>query len=119
MVGSIERYFTRARAWPSLSSGTGDSASCRSPGASSPFGRDCKRSWRLVFDTLEGNIFVGDFGAAAGATCAAAVRIFGGRGMALEIVAPRARPRPSTAPPGGAFSAAPQHAEVAGRTFHT
>src|SRR6266566_3909955 len=64
MVGSMERYFTRARAWPSFSSGTGDSTSCKSPGASNPFGRDCSRSWRLVTDTSEGNIFVGDFGAA-------------------------------------------------------
>src|SRR5258708_2459516 len=44
IVGSIERYLTQARAWPSFSSGTGDSVSCRSPGATSPFGRDCSRS---------------------------------------------------------------------------
>src|SRR5438093_1170533 len=40
----MERYFTRASAWPSFSSGTGASRSCRSPGASRPFGRDCRRS---------------------------------------------------------------------------
>src|SRR5258708_29225545 len=118
MVGSMERYFTRARAWPSFSSGTGDSVSCRSPGASSPFGRDCSRSWRLVFDTLEGNIFVGDFRAAAGVTTAAAttVRIVSGRGVAFHVVAPGARCA-ATAACGGAFGAAAQHAEVGGNNL--
>src|SRR5260370_35692638 len=103
MVGSIERYLTLASACPSFNSGTGDSASCRSPGATSPFGRDCSRSWRLVTDTLEGNVFVGDFRAAGGVPCAGAttVRIVGGRGGAFPFVAagaggPAAPPRAST-----------------------
>src|SRR5260370_42557772 len=89
MVGSIERYLTLASACPSFNSGTGDSASCRSPGASSPFGRDCSRSWRLVTDTLEGNVFIGDFRAAGGVTRAAAatVRIVGGGGVAFPGLA--------------------------------
>src|SRR6266478_1419901 len=48
MVGSMDRYFTRASAWPSAREGSGASASCRSPGASKPVGRACNRSWRLV-----------------------------------------------------------------------
>src|SRR5260370_12416056 len=116
MVGSIERYLTLARAWPSLSSGTGDSASCRWPGATRPCGGDCRRSWRLVFDTLERNIFVGDFGAAAGrsatsSSAAATVRIVGRRGVALGVVAAGACCR-ATAGCGSAFGAANQHAEV-------
>src|SRR5713101_4052627 len=112
MVGSIERYFTRARAWPSFISGTGDSTSCRSPGASNPFGRFCSRSWRLVFDTLEGNIFVGDFRAAAGVTCATAVGIFGRRGMSLEVIAAGACCCAATAARCSAFGTAAEHAEA-------
>src|SRR6266852_3715972 len=112
MVGSMERYFTRARAWPSFSSGTGDSVSCRSPGARSPFGRFWSRSWRLVFDTLEGNIFVGDFRAAAGVTCATAVGIFGRRGMSLEVIAAGACCCAATAARCSAFGTAAEHAEV-------
>src|SRR6266850_7869762 len=48
MVGSMERYLTWARAWPSCSSGSGDSTSCKSPGARRPFGRDLRMSWRFV-----------------------------------------------------------------------
>src|SRR6266436_2228121 len=48
MVGSMDRYFTRASAWPSAREGSGASASCRSPGASKHVGRACNRSWRLV-----------------------------------------------------------------------
>src|SRR5216684_6151801 len=114
MVGSMERYFTRARAWPSFSSGTGDSVSCRSPGARSPFGRFWSRSWRLVFDTLEGNIFVGDFRAAAGVTTAAAttVRIVSGRGVAFHVVAAGACCCAATAACCSTFGAATQHAEI-------
>src|SRR6267378_776631 len=118
MVGSIERYLTLARAWPSCNSGTGDSANCRSPGASSPFGRDCSRSWRLVFDTLEGNIFVGNFGAAGGVTATAAtVRIVGGRSVAFHVVATRTGCCAATTACRSAFSAATQHAEIAGDNF--
>src|SRR5262249_50063950 len=48
MVGSMERYFTRARAWPSCNSGTWDWTSSRSPGARSAFGRWRRMNWRLV-----------------------------------------------------------------------
>src|SRR5260370_30084303 len=118
MVGSIERYLTWARAWPSLSSGTGDSTSCRSPGATRPFGRDCRRSWRLVIDTLERNIFVGDFGAAGGGTAAAAttVKILRGRGVAFHVVAAGARCAATTAC-GGAFDAATPPAAGTGDKF--
>src|SRR5260370_858834 len=75
-----------------------------------PFGRDCKRSWRLVFGTLEGNIFVGDF-RAAGRVTAATVRIVSGRGVAFHIVAAGARCA-ATAARGSAFGAATQHAEI-------
>src|SRR5712664_4753776 len=111
MVGSMERYLTLARAWPSFSSGTGDSVSCRSPGARSPFGRFWSRSWRLVFDTLEGNIFVGDFRAAGGVTAATAttVRIVGRRGVAFHVVA--AGPC-CCAACGRTFGAATQHAAI-------
>src|SRR5260370_36849290 len=47
IVGSIERYFTRARAWPSFNSGTGDSTICKSPWTRRPLGRDCSRNCRL------------------------------------------------------------------------
>src|SRR6266851_4017165 len=116
MVGSMERYFTRARAWPSFSSGTGDSTSCKSPGASNPFGRDCSRSWRLVTDTSEGNIFVGDFGAAAGRSATAAVRIVGRSGMGFDVIAAGASCA-ATAACGSAFGAATQHAEVGGNNL--
>src|SRR5260370_41394029 len=79
-----------------------------------PFGRDCKRSWRLVFDTLEGNIFVGDFRAAGGVTGAAAttVRIVSGRGVAFHVVAAGACCCAATAACGSAFGAATEHAEI-------
>src|ERR1700674_2358603 len=110
MVGSMESNFTHATAWPSFNSGTGDSASCRSPGASNPFGRDCSRSWRLIFDTLERNIFVGDFGTAWGVTAAAAtVRIVGGRGVSFHVIAAGARCASACR---STFGAAAQHAEV-------
>src|SRR5260370_23409177 len=78
-----------------------------------PFGRDCKRSWRLVFGTLEGNIFVGDFRAAGRVTAATAttVRIVGGRGVAFHVVAPGARCA-ATAPCGSAFRAATEAGEI-------
>src|SRR5260370_12751793 len=115
MVGSIERYLTLASACPSFNSGTGDSASCRSPGATSPFGRDCSRSWRLVTDTLEGNVFVGDFRAAGGVPCAGAttVRIVGGRGVAFHVVAAGAGCA-ATAASSSTFGAAAEHAEISG-----
>src|SRR2546429_1540228 len=94
IVGSMERYFTRASAWPSCKPGTAVSFSCRSPGASMPFGRECRTSWRLTAvmanlvrrpscpkkrippsarndprGGLEGEIFVGNFrGASRAAT---------------------------------------------------
>src|ERR1700694_4791006 len=119
MVGSMESNFTHASAWPSFNSGTGDSASCRSPGASRPWGRDCSRSWRLDFDTLEGDIFVGDLRAAAGrsTTSTSAVRIFSRSGMALEVVAATGTCCASTGARGGAIGAATQHAEVVGDDF--
>src|SRR6266704_3188715 len=117
MVGSMERYFTRARALPSFSAGTGDSPSCKSPGARSPFGRDCSRSWRLVTDTSEGNIFVGDFGAATGWSATAAVRIVSSRrGMGFDVIAAGASCA-ATAACGSAFGAATQHAEVGGNNL--
>src|SRR5713226_3234646 len=109
MVGSMERYFTLASAWPSFSSATGDSLSCKSPGASRPFGRDCSRSWRLVFDTLEGNIFVGDFGATAGRSATSGVRIVGGRGVGFDVVAAGAGCCAATATRRSAFGAATEH----------
>src|SRR5260370_12501589 len=39
MVGSMERYFTRARAWPSEMEGMGDSVSLRTSGVMRPVGR--------------------------------------------------------------------------------
>src|SRR5467141_1338968 len=48
MVRSIEGYVTLARAWPACSRGSGDSVSCKSPGARRPFGRDLRMSWRFV-----------------------------------------------------------------------
>src|SRR6266481_4255358 len=116
MVGSMERYLTRARAWPSFNSGTGDSLSCKSPGVSNPFGRDCRRSWRLVAGTSEGNVFVGDFRAAARRSATAAVRIVGGRGVALEVVAAGGTRCAATCR-GSAFGAAAQHAEIVGDNF--
>src|SRR5260370_29272843 len=78
-----------------------------------PFGRECKRSWRLVFGTLKGNIFVGDFRAAGRVTAATAttVRIVGRGGVALEVIAAGARCA-ATAARGSAFGAATQHAEI-------
>src|SRR6266478_3121362 len=64
---------------------------------------------------LEGNILVGDFGAAGGVTSAAAttVRIVGGRGVAFHVVAAGARCA-ATAARGSSFGAAAEHAEVGG-----
>src|SRR6266436_6482547 len=50
MVGSMERYFTLASACPSVGEGTGASVSCRSPGASSPLGRERSIHWRFTLD---------------------------------------------------------------------
>src|SRR6266481_5858045 len=52
MVGSMERYFTRASAWPSVREGSGTSASWKSSGASKPLGRDCSFNCRFVSATL-------------------------------------------------------------------
>src|SRR5260370_8943005 len=78
-----------------------------------PFGRECKRSWRLVFGTLKGNIFVGDFRAAGRVTAATAttVRIVGRGGVALEVIASGARCA-ATAARGTSFGAATQHAQL-------
>src|SRR6266850_1379991 len=145
MVGSMERYLTWARAWPSCSSGSGDSTSCKSPGARRPFGRDLRMSWWFAVviggfgrqrrerlkssghpermrswlrDLLERNIFVGDFRAAAGGS-ASAVGIVRWRGMAFEVIAARAGTCATTGGGGrsGAFRAASEHAEVAGHDF--
>src|SRR5271157_3852554 len=48
MVGSMERYLTRARAWPSWRVGKGDSESWRSVGATRPLGRATSFHWRMV-----------------------------------------------------------------------
>src|ERR1700675_1374792 len=118
MVGSMERYLTLARAWPSFSSGRGDSTSCKSPGASRPFGRDCRRNWRFVFGTLEGNIFVGDFGASAWLATATAIGNISGRGIAFEGITAGTRACATTgAGSCCAFSAAAEHAEVVGYDF--
>src|ERR1700674_775611 len=118
MVGSMERYLTLARAWPSFSSGRADSMSCKSPGASRPFGRDLRMSWRFVFDTLEGNVFVGDFGAAARLASATAVGIVSGHGMVFEVITAGTGTCATTG--AGcccAFGAATEHAEVIGYDF--
>src|ERR1700682_4732511 len=120
MVGSMERYLTLARAWPSFSSGRGNSTSCKSPGASRPFGRDLRMSWRFVFDTLEGNVFVGDFGPAAGLAATTTIGIVSGCGMAFEV-SPAGPGACAAAGAGccGAFGAATEHAEVIGYDFET
>src|SRR4029077_6111464 len=48
MVGSMERYFTLARAWPSEIVGRGDSVSWRTSGVMRPVGRLARSHWRLV-----------------------------------------------------------------------
>jgi len=48
MVGSMERYFTLARAWPSETAGRGDSVSWRTSGVMRPVGRLARIHWRLV-----------------------------------------------------------------------
>src|SRR6266699_1225464 len=139
IVGSMERYFTRASAWPSCKPGTAVSFSCRSPGASMPFGRECRTSWRLTAvmanlvrrpscpkkrippsarndprGGLEGDIFVGDF---RGASRAATVTFFGRSGL-LEVVARAWRAsahRASSGSGSGGIGAASQHAEIVGR----
>src|SRR5580692_11112188 len=118
MVGSIDKYFTCASACPSFSSGTGDSASCRSPGARRPFGRDCRRSWRLVVGILERNVFVGDFRAAGGGG-ASAVGIFGGGGMRFEVIAAAGTRAGACASRGSAFGPATEHAEITRDNFET
>src|SRR5712671_480517 len=50
MVGSMERYFTRASACPSPSGGRGASASCKSPGVTIPRGRERRIICRLALD---------------------------------------------------------------------
>src|SRR5882672_3131742 len=118
MVGSMERYLTLARAWPSFSSGRGASRSCRSPGARRPFGRECNCSWRLVTGISEGNIFVRDFGNAAGRAAGTAVGVVSGRGMAFEVIAAGAGACATTgAGCGCAFGAAAEHSEVVGYDF--
>src|SRR6266566_4173353 len=125
IVGSMERYFTRASAWPTCNAGTGASFSCRSPGASMPLGRDCRMSWRLAAlmanfvrrrSGLEGDIFVGDFGAASRA---ATVTFFGRSGL-LEVVARAWRACAHRASSGGGgFGAPSQHAEIVGHNLET
>src|SRR6266446_5229773 len=67
---------------------------------------------------LEGNILVGDFGAAGGvaSAAAAAVRIVGGRGVAFHVVAAGASCA-ATAARGSALGAATKHAEVGGNNL--
>src|SRR5208282_2977846 len=48
MVGSMERYLTRARAWPSSRGRIGDSESWRTSGVMREVGREARMSWRLV-----------------------------------------------------------------------
>src|SRR6266849_2764329 len=48
MVGSMERYFTLARAWPSVMAGSGDSVSWRTSGVMRPVGRLARSHGRLV-----------------------------------------------------------------------
>src|SRR4029077_9572880 len=109
----MERYLTLASAWPSFSSGTGDSDGWRSPVASRPFGRDCRRSWRLVKDTLEGDVFVGDLWAGGGVASTATVGIVGGCGVGFEVVtAAGARGRATFSACRGAIGAAAEHAEI-------
>src|SRR3984957_14254419 len=48
MVGSMERYFTLARAWPSEIVGLGDSVSLRTSGVIRPVGRWARSHRRLV-----------------------------------------------------------------------
>src|SRR5713101_6759177 len=132
MVGSMDRYFTRARAWPSFNSGTGDSLSCKSPGARRPLGRDCSRSWRLVAGMtvftfplisnevhrqeclcyLEGNILVGDFRPGACLTaCIRALRV----GAGIEVfAAPGSAAARGTCAGRSALGAAAEHAEIIG-----
>src|SRR5713101_8997017 len=73
-----------------------------------PFGRDFSRSWRFVFDMtgaqLEGNIFVGNFGAAS-AGGGGLLRV---RSLAVGIAAG------SSGSGGGAFGAPAEHAEIVG-----
>src|SRR5947208_7915749 len=143
IVGSMERYFTRASAWPSCKPGTAVSFSCRSPGASMPFGREFRTSWRLTAvmanlvrrpscpkkrippsarndprGGLEGDIFVGDF---RGASRAATVTFFGRSGL-LEVVARAWRAsahRASSGSGSGGIGAASQHAEIVGDNLET
>src|SRR6266478_2210742 len=143
MVGSMERYFTRASAWPSVREGSGTSASWKSSGASKPLGRDCSFNCRFVSATLalrfartakihrmqnahamaqsrlchqellERDILVGDFGSGAG-SCGFVVA---GAACGVEVFAAArgASAHGSCARAGcGAIGASAQHAEIIG-----
>src|SRR6266480_162280 len=72
-----------------------------------------------MFDTLERNIFVGNFRTAAGrsATSVATVRILSRCDMAFHVIAAGTRCCAATAASCSAFGAATQHAEVADNDF--